>query len=102
MSVKTIECETMNPAEFIEGVRKALAGRELGKLATFGVSGNTITVTFSKLGTTELVYDVIAKGSGFLATLKSEKVAFAHRPFRGNIESKLRGVMERCGSKKTV
>ncbi|MCA2961623.1 MAG: hypothetical protein IOD12_15340 [Silvanigrellales bacterium] len=97
--MKTIESETQGPQAFIDGVRAALEGREISKIASFRVSATEIAVIFSKLGTTELVYDVKPKGSGFVASLKSEKVAFTHRAFRADIEGKLRKVMEKCGAK---
>lgn len=97
--MKTIESESQSPQAFIDGVRAAIEGREIAKIASFRVSPTEIAVVFSKLGTTELVYDVKTKGAGFVASLKSEKVAFAHRAFRADIEGKLRRVMEKCGAK---
>lgn len=100
--MKSIELEAQAPQAFIQSVRAALEGREIGKIASFRVSDTEIAVVFSKLGTTELVYEVKPKGSGFVATLKSEKVAFAHRAFRTDIEAKLRKIMEKCGAKVSV
>jgi hypothetical protein len=97
--MKSIECETMGPEEFIEKVRAAIAGREIGKIASFKVAPGAITVVFSKLGTTELTYKVTKKGAGFVAMLDKEKIAFAHRPFKADIEAKLAGVMVKCGGK---
>lgn len=99
--MKTFEVATASADDFLKQVIEAIHGRELGNMTTLQKSGNEITVTISKLGTTELKYLLEPLSTGFKAALKSEKIAFAHRPFRADIEGKLQRVMEKLGAKCT-
>lgn len=97
--MKRIEMAGMAPGEFVERIRGAIAGREIEKIVSFRSAPQEIVVIFSKLGTTEIKYDVKPQGDGFVATLASEKVALAHRPFKADMESKLVAVMQKIGAK---
>jgi hypothetical protein len=97
--VKSIRHEALGVKEFLAKVEAAIEGREIAKIVSFKGSPSEIVVIFSKLGTTEIKYEVKPDGQGFAATLKSEKIALAHRPFKADIESKLMGVMERIGAR---
>lgn len=97
--MKRIEVAGMAPGEFVERIKGAIAGRELGKIVGFRSSPQEIVVVFSKLGTTEITYDVRSQGDGFVATLASEKVAFTHKPFKADMAAKLVSVMQRIGAK---
>ena len=99
--MKTFEVVSVSADDFLKQVAEAIAGRELGSMTKLQKSGNEISVTISKMGTTELKYGIEQAGAGFKASLKSEKVAFAHRPFRADIEGKLQNVMEKLGAKCT-
>jgi hypothetical protein len=99
--MKSIELETMLHTEFVEKLKAALAGREIAKIVSFRTAPEEITVIFSKLGTTEIKYQVVSKASGFVATLATEKVALAHRPFKSEIQAKLVSAMQKIGAKVT-
>ena len=99
--MKSFEVASTSSDDFLKQVVETIAGRELGNITTLSKLGNEIIVTISKLGTTELKYALENSGAGFKASLKSEKIAFAHRPFRADIEGKLQRVMEKLGAKCT-
>lgn len=97
--MKSFEHASVSADEFVQKVKAVIANRELGKMTTIAKAGDEIVVTISKMGTTEIRYAVAAVGSGFKAHLSNEKIAFAHRPFRADIEGKLQSVMEKLGAK---
>jgi|GEM_PF-591579 len=99
MSMKSIQTEGMNTQDFVDKMKGALEGREIGKIVSFRATASEIVVVFSKLGTTEITYSVAPAGTGFMATLKNEKVAFAHKPFRTDMEAKLMHIMKKIGAK---
>ena len=74
-----------------------LGGRELGKMVDFSLTNGQLTVTISKLGTSKLVFDQSTKDDGLEYTLASEKIAFAHKAFKGDVVDKLCKVIERVG-----
>ena len=98
MGIKSIASASLSVEDFVGKVKAAVEGREIGKIVSFRTTPSEITVVFSKLGTTEISYAVTPQGAGFTALLKNEKVAFAHRPFRADIEEKLAGVMRKMGA----
>ncbi len=99
MPLKTISVTQQTANDFTQNVGDKLSGRELGKIVSFEVKGDELIVQISKLGKSVLAYGVEkTEHSGFVARLKSEKIALAHRAFRSEIESKLSKVLKECGA----
>ena len=96
--MKSFSVTNTNAKAFVEKVNQQLSGRELGKIVSIAHSGNEITIRFSKLGTTELSYKLSGGEDGFTAELHGEKIAFAHNPFKSEIERKLTAVLKRIGA----
>ena len=97
--MKTIHVIDCTPTVFAKKVTEAIASRSLGKIVNISATDSQILVKFSKLGSSEIIYECLASlPAGFKATLKSEKIAFAHRVFRADIEAKLAAVMEKQGA----
>ncbi|MEI7895264.1 MAG: hypothetical protein WCI05_19360 [Myxococcales bacterium] len=99
--MKTFEVSSGSPEEFLEKVRNALSTRTLGKVASMRLDGQDVVVIFSKMGTSEVRYRIERRAEGFRCSHTSEKIAFAHRAFRGDMESKLRVVFEKEGAQVT-
>lgn len=97
--MKRFEVPDRSPEEFVEDVRRALAGRSLGQIVSLDVEGEQIVVRLRKMGTTELRYDTAPEGEGFVATLAREKVAPFHAPFRADFEHKLEHVLDDLGAR---
>lgn len=97
--IKSFSIPDSNIQDFVQQVTASLAGRELGKLASLSFAGQNLTIVFSKLGKSELVYSIEAMGSGFKCVHRSEKIALTHRPLRSEIESKLSKVLESSGAR---
>ena len=97
--MKSISMPVGDATGFVQKISDSLASRELGKIVSLSTKGNEILVKFSKLGTSEIKYRCApSEKGGFVATLESEKIAFAHKVFRNDIEAKLASVMSKHGA----
>ncbi len=96
--MKRFTVPDQNAREFVDGVRRALSGRSLGQMVTLDLEGTQLVVRLSKMGTTELKYDVVPQGAGFVANLTQERVAPFHAPFRADFEHKLEQVLQDLGA----
>ena len=97
--MKTFASSNKLPELFLTEFNAALEGRELGKMVEVTMEKNKLTVTIKKLGTSEMFFEVTIKENGFEAHKTSEKISFAHKPFRAELEGKLARVMEGLGAK---
>ena len=97
--IKSFSVQTGSANEFVKKVADSLTGRELGKIASVTLDGETVVITFSKLGKSEVIYSLNNDTSGFKCVHKSEKISFAHKAFRSDIEDKLSKVLELNGAK---
>jgi hypothetical protein len=88
-----------DPATINQKIVTALAGRELGKLVNFAMSGDTLVVTISKMGTSVLTFKQKSSKDGLHYSLDSEKIAFAHKIFKDEVKDKLCKVIEGVGGK---
>ena len=85
------------PEALMNQIMEELGGRELGKLLSFEVSGNDLTVTISKLGTSVIEFSGHTKDGGIEYDMSREKIAFAHKAFKGDVMAKLCKVIEKVG-----
>lgn len=88
-----------DPKEVLSAMQKVLSGRELGNLVSLSLSGQELVVTISKLGTSTITFGSAALGGGLEFTLKNEKIAFAHRPFKDEVMKKFEHLIEQAGGK---
>jgi hypothetical protein len=109
MSLQSFQASDQSFHQFLAAVRKAIEGRELGKMVHFDAppeplpgqsTSFNLRVVITKMGTSNLNFRIhqSPNGSGFTAQLESEKIILTHRPFRREIESKLARVLESCGA----
>jgi hypothetical protein len=96
--IKSFSVPSANVQEFVGKVSQAMEGRDLGKIVSLKVEGQVLTVVFSKLGTSQVVFDIANQGGGFECVHKSEKIAIAHKALRSDIEGKLAKVLESQGA----
>ena len=96
--IKSFNVKNSTPQEFIEKVMTILQKGELGKVTTMTASGDNFTVVFSKLGKSEIVYDLTKEGTNFSCTFKSEKVAFTHKAFKGEVDKGITKAFEHAGA----
>lgn len=97
--IKSFSVSSGTANDFIKKVTDSLSGRELGKIASVSLSGENVVIKFSKLGTSEVIFNLNKDTNGFKCTHQSEKIAFTHKAFRSDIEGKLSKVLELNGAK---
>lgn len=98
MTLKKFTVTQSAPQQFFDKIKSLIESRDLGKIVSFNLAGKELTLIFSKLGTSQIKYKIEEQNGGFSATFDTEKIAFAHRPFRGDIEEKLARVMQKLGA----
>lgn len=96
--IKSFSVKNSSPQEFIDKVMIILQKGELGKITTMTAAANSFTVVFSKLGKSELVYDLTKEDNSFSCTFKSEKIAFAHKAFKGEVDKGITKAFEHTGA----
>ncbi|HYX33048.1 MAG TPA: hypothetical protein VE954_08020 [Oligoflexus sp.] len=92
-----IQFSDSDPQSVIKKLEDAMGGRQLGNMVQFGMSGNDMIVTISKLGTSTLTFkcDQTPKGCHFALT--KEKIALTHRPLKGEVTDKIVKVIQKAG-----
>lgn len=90
------------PEQFNQEFLHAIKDRNLGKITSsvYDPKEKKFILTFSKLGQSTIVYDVIPKDSSLLLSKKEEKIAFTHKPFKQEIANKLASVLKNLGALK--
>ena len=74
-----------------------LGGRELGKMVTFNPTATGIEVTISKFGTSRLEFSKTENNGHAIFKLTEEKIAFAHRAFKDEVQDKMRKIILQAG-----
>ena len=97
--MKAFDVSNSTPADFLASFQGALKGRALGDIVSMRRDGGDVLITFSRLGTSEVRFKVTEREGGFRCERGAEKIAFAHKAFRGEIESKVAKVLEKLGAK---
>lgn len=98
MGIKGFEVKGVSADDFVKKITSELSSRELGKIVSLKKEGGEILVIFSKLGTSEIRFNLESLQDGFKVALKNEKIAFAHKPFRAEMEAKLASVLTKNGA----
>src|SRR5690242_14583522 len=97
--MKTFSLENESPLVFASRVSEALRGRSLGSIVSVEGRSDAFFVRFDRLGKSEVEYRVTPVGGGFRAEVARESIAFAHRAFRSDIESRLDKLVVKLGAK---
>lgn len=88
-----------DPDKIMANLEEAMGKRALSKIVSFSLSGDTLTVKLSKLGTSTLEFhrEVKEDGSEFVKT--KEKIALSHKPLKGEVTEKIMKVIKKAGGK---
>lgn len=78
-------------------IMEQLGGRELGKMVNFQAGSSGLTVVIDKMGKSQLEFSRTDNGDKAVFELTKEKIAMMHKPFKDEVTSKLRGVIEKAG-----
>lgn len=90
--------ENKEPEKALQDIQNALIGRKLGKLVTFDLHDNDLTVTIHKMGKSHLEFSYKNTINGKMEwELTSEKIALAHRAFKNEVMEKLIKIVNSIG-----
>ena len=93
--------ENLQPEPVVHKLQEQLQDRKLGDLVHFDLSGDDIRVTIQKMGTSTLDFRHEKIGTRHEWTLTQEKIAFTHRPFKGEMLEKIVKLVAKVGGSVT-
>lgn len=94
-----ISFKDIKPSDVLEQIREKLDGRKLGDMVHFELRGTDLEVTIKKMGTSTLTFKNVGKGDHIEWELTSEKIALAHKAFKGDVMEKITKVVTQVGGK---
>ncbi len=86
-----------DPQKVVQKIQQVMGGRKLASMVSFALKGSQMEITIAKLGTSHLNFDIAKADKGLAFNLSSEKIAFSHRAFRGEVTEKIMQVIEQAG-----
>jgi len=89
--------ENLKPKDALSKLKKTLQGRQLGEIVSFELENSELRVVISKLGTSTLSFACEDENGDCVFQLSGEKIAFAHRAFKGEVMGKFVNVVEKSG-----
>lgn len=87
--------------EALQEIKDALGGRKLGKIVSFDMQDDELTVTIKKMGKSTLEFSNNSAANQTEWELTNEKIALAHKPFRDEMIQKLTKVVHSIGGEVT-
>ncbi|HHQ49077.1 MAG TPA: hypothetical protein ENK19_09395 [Acidobacteria bacterium] len=97
--MRSFEVPEGDPEAFVERVREELAGTQLGDMVRIEMVAGQLVVQFTRLGRSELRYDIFEEQPGFRARLARERVALTHIPFRDAFDRNFERLIARVGGR---
>ena len=85
--------------EFVKKFTENIKSRAIGEFLNIEHSGNDLVITINKLGTSVLRYKIEGNGAGCKIVPVEEKIAWAHKAFKSEMEDKLIKTIEKLGGK---
>ena len=91
------------PDDVLGKIYDVLGERPLSKIMSFELLDDQtqFNVTFSKVGTSRLVFSCDRSDKRILLELVKEKVALSHRPFYADVKKKMVNVLSKAGGEVT-
>jgi len=97
--MRSFEVPGSDADAFVARVRSELAGTDLSRVVHLERRGTQLIVRFSRLGTSELRYDLVEDGDGFRARLTGERIALMHVAFRDAFDRNFERLIARVGGR---
>ncbi len=94
--------EDTTPQAVIQRMTDGLEERGLGRLVKFDLSASELVVTIRKLGRSRLVFDVTSDDNRHEFSLREQRVALTHRPFRAQVNDMIKEIVDDLGGQVTV
>ena len=98
--MRAFEVIDADPESFVARVAAEVEERDLDHVVSVRLEGDRLVVRFRYLGTSQLVYRVVPRDSGFTAELQDQRVATFHAPFQGRFEDRFDQVLDRVGARR--
>jgi hypothetical protein len=83
----------------VEDLRKAAEKHAVQDIVSFTVEGARLLITIRQFGTSQLMFDTIAREGGMECRLASEKIALMHRGMAESVKQRLGEVAREVGGK---
>ena len=93
--------ENLEPKEVVQKLQEQLHQRKWGDMVHFELVGEDMHVTIQKMGTSTLEFQHKKIGSLHEWTLTQEKIAFAHRAFKREMQEKIVALVAKVGGSVT-
>lgn len=86
-----------SPRKVMVAIQNTIKGRKIGEMLSFDLNGERMAIQVSQMGTSTLEFTYQPKDEGLLFELSTEKIAFAHKPFMGEMRQKLNNIITTSG-----
>lgn len=89
--------DSLTPDEIIDQFRSHLSSSGVGDMVDFDLTGDRLTVTIRKLGTSKLEFTRTKAPGQSVWELTGEKIALSHRPLKGEFISRIGKLVREAG-----
>jgi hypothetical protein len=86
-------------ANIVERLKEAAIEHGVADLVSFAIEGAQLTVSVSRMGTSQLIFTGRECDGGIEYTMTGEKIAMMHRTLAGEVKKKFREVLTGIGGK---
>lgn len=83
--------------KIISAIKKAMGDRALSEMVDLSIEKSQMIITISKLGTSTLTFAKEVNDDRVLFVMTSEKIAFTHRAFKGEVTDALMKIVKKAG-----
>lgn len=83
--------------KIISAIKKAMGDRALSEIVDLSIEKSQMIITISKLGTSTLTFAKEVNDDRVLFVMTSEKIAFTHRAFKGEVTDALMKIVKKAG-----
>jgi GTP-sensing pleiotropic transcriptional regulator CodY len=86
-----------DPKKVLASIKSAMGGRKLAEMVSFELEDQLLKVIIAKMGQSVLTFSESRQDDSIEYSLKDEKIAFAHKPFKHDVTEKILYVIEKAG-----
>ena len=83
--------------KIISAIKIAMGDRALSEMVDLSIEKSQMIITISKLGTSTLTFAKEVNDDRVLFVMTSEKIAFTHRAFKGEVTDALMKIVKKAG-----
>jgi hypothetical protein len=83
--------------KIISAIKKAMGDRALSEMVDLSIEKSQMIITISKMGTSTLTFSKKDEDERVFFVMTSEKIAFTHRAFKGEVTEALAKIVKKAG-----